>query len=444
MTPLEQPAGHSVASKKSHFSHNGILRARIKRSGIHAGGPSLINEDVMTLRSLQALCLVNFFMADVRDGLGPFLGIFLTEHHWQADDIGWVMTAGGLAGLVATIPAGLITDATQYKRLLLIIGSLVITFSTLLLWYFPESWVTLLSQILTGLSAAFIAPVLTGITLGLTGPDKFSHQMGRNEAFNHGGNMTAAIAAGIFVAYWGTGAVFALMTVMALCAALSVLAIRHQDIDNRLARGLSGDETRLVVPGLSVLIRNPAVILTGLTLLLFHLSNAALLPMLSMRAAASHTSAMPVGVYTAATVVISQCVMIPVALLAASHAQKSGYSLLITAALLVLPVRAALASAYPGPYAMIPVQVLDGLAAGLLGVAVPGYIVKVLAGSGHTNAGQGIIMLMQGVGAAMSPALAGSVAARYSYSTAFAVLGIIALTALMIWWAASRFNRATA
>jgi len=90
---------------------------------------------------------------------------------------------------------------------------------------------------------------------------------------------------------------------------------------------------------------------------------------------------------------------------------------------------------------MIPVQVLDGLAAGLLGVAVPGYIVKVLEGSGHTNAGQGIIMLMQGVGAAMSPALAGSVAARYSYSTAFAVLGIIALTALMIWWAASRFHR---
>ncbi|WBV24034.1 MFS transporter [Pantoea piersonii] len=395
----------------------------------------------MTLRSLQALCLVNFFMADVRDGLGPFLGIFLTEHHWRADDIGWVMTAGGLAGLVATIPAGLITDATQYKRLLLIIGSLVITFSTLLLWYFPEPWVTLLSQILTGLSAAFIAPVLTGITLGLTGPDKFSHQMGRNEAFNHGGNMSAAIAAGISVAWWGTGAVFALMTAMALCAALSVLAIRHQDIDNRLARGLSGDETRLVVPGLSVLIRNPAVIFIGLTLLLFHLSNAALLPMLSMRAAVSHHGAMPVGVYTAATVVISQCVMIPVALFAASRAQKAGYTLLITAALLVLPVRAALASAYPGPYAMIPVQVLDGLAAGLLGVAVPGYIVKVLAGSGHTNAGQGIIMLMQGVGAAMSPALAGSVAARYSYSTAFAVLGIIALTALMIWWAASRFNR---
>jgi len=395
----------------------------------------------MTLRSLQALCLINFFMADVRDGLGPFLGIFLTEHHWQPDDIGWVMSAGGLAGLFATIPAGLITDATRHKRLLLIAGSLIITLSTLLLWYFPDSWMTLFSQILTGLAAAFIAPVLTGITLGLTGPDGFSRQMGHNEAFNHGGNMTAALIAGIAVAYWGTGAVFVLMTAMALCAALSVLAIRHDDIDHRLARGLSNDKDQLALPKLSVILRNPAIIITGFTLLLFHLSNAALLPMLSMRAAATQSGPMPAGVYAAATVVISQCVMIPVALFAASRAQKSGYSILITAALLVLPLRAAIASAYPGAYGMIPVQILDGLAAGLLGVAVPGYIVKVLAGSGHTNAGQGTIMLMQGAGAAMSPALAGSIAARYSYSTAFAALGIIALTALALWWAGSRFER---
>lgn len=42
----------------------------------------------MSLRSLRALCLTSFFIADVRDGLGPFLGIFLTERHWTPDDIG--------------------------------------------------------------------------------------------------------------------------------------------------------------------------------------------------------------------------------------------------------------------------------------------------------------------------------------------------------------------
>lgn len=57
----------------------------------------------MSLRSLRALCLTSFFIADVRDGLGPFLGIFLTERHWTPDDIGILMTAGagGITGNAA-------------------------------------------------------------------------------------------------------------------------------------------------------------------------------------------------------------------------------------------------------------------------------------------------------------------------------------------------------
>jgi len=47
---------------------------------------------------------------------------------------------------------------------------------------------------------------------------------------------------------------------------------------------------------------------------------------------------------------------------------------------------------------------------------------------------------MQGVGAAMSPALAGNIAAAYSYRSAFAVLGAIALAALITWWIGSRYS----
>ena len=78
---------------------------------------------------------------------------------------------------------------------------------------------------------------------------------------------------------------------------------------------------------------------------------------------------------------------------------------------------------------MVPVQILDGLAAGILGVAVPSFIVSLLRGSGHVNAGQSVVMLMQGAGAAMSPALTGSIAGHYSYATAFGVLSVIAIVA---------------
>lgn len=136
------------------------------------------------LRSLQALCLMSFFLADVRDGLGPFLGIFLTERHWRPDDIGFVMTAGGIAALLATVPAGIMIDATRKKRLLLLACCALVTLATLLLWYSTQYSVAVVSQIVSGLAAALIGPLVAGITLGLTGQHGFTRQMGRNEAFN--------------------------------------------------------------------------------------------------------------------------------------------------------------------------------------------------------------------------------------------------------------------
>ena len=155
--------------------------------------------------------------------------------------------------------------------------------------------------------------------------------------------------------------------------------------------------------------------------------------MLSMRIAAAPGHLNP-GLFAAATVIISQVVMIPVAIRVAGSIDKYGYWRCILLALLIMPIRAALAASSDAPAMMVPVQILDGLAAGILGVAVPSFIVSLLRGSGHVNAGQSVVMLMQGAGAAMSPALTGSIAGHYSYATAFGVLSVIAIVALMVWW----------
>ncbi|SFE79044.1 Major Facilitator Superfamily protein [Kosakonia radicincitans] len=386
----------------------------------------------MSLRSLRALCLTSFFIADVRDGLGPFLGIFLTQRHWQSDDIGLLMTLGGVAGLLATLPAGFITDTSKNKRTLLALLCIMITASTLLLWFSQQNSVVALSQMVSGICAAFVGPLITGITLGLTGQRGFNAQMGKNEAFNHAGNFFTALIAGGIAWYWGVGGIFLLMactTVLTLCA---LLAIRSQDIDNDAARGIQSSVPQ-PLPGLSVLTQNRALLITGLTLMLFHLANAALLPMLSMRVAAA-PGAMNPGLYAAATVIISQAVMIPVAIWVARRIDKYGYWRLIMLALLIMPLRAALAATSAAPLMMVPVQILDGAAAGILGVVVPGFIVALLCNSGHVNAGQSVVMLMQGVGASMSPALTGMIAGNYSFATAFSVLSAIALVALLIWW----------
>lgn len=392
----------------------------------------------MSLRSLRALCLTSFFIADVRDGLGPFLGIFLTQRHWQAEDIGLLMTIGGVAGLLATLPAGFITDTSRHKRVLLAVVCLVITLTTLLLWFSQKTSVVALSQVASGICAAFVGPLIAGITLGLTRQRGFSAQMGKNEAFNHAGNFFTALIAGAIAWYWGIGGIFILMAGTTLFTLIALLAIRGSDIDDDAARGLES-AVPPSLPGFAILFRHTPLLIAGVTLMLFHLANAALLPMLSMRIAAAPGHLNP-GLFAAATVIISQVVMIPVA----GSIDKYGYWRCILLALLIMPIRAALAASSDAPAMMVPVQILDGLAAGILGVAVPSFIVSLLRGSGHVNAGQSVVMLMQGAGAAMSPALTGAIAGRYSFATAFGVLSVIALVALMVWWRSAPLLAASA
>ncbi|MNI70371.1 Major Facilitator Superfamily protein [compost metagenome] len=135
--------------------------------------------------------------------------------------------------------------------------------------------------------------------------------------------------------------------------------------------------------------------------------------------------------YTALTIIVAQLVMVPVALMAGRHAKRHGYWRLVMLACCVLPLRGLLAAIWPSPWALIPVQIMDGIAAGLLGVALPGLVASLLCGSGHVNAGLGAIMAIQGIGAALSPAVAGWVAQRYGYGSAFVVLSAIAAAAAL-------------
>lgn len=377
---------------------------------------------------------LNFFLADVRDGLGPFLGVLLASHGWRADDIGYVMAAGGLAGMLATTPMGAWVDASRRKRLLLAGGTIVLTLATAALWTAPSFGIAVTSQVVTGAVGALMGAGIMGITLGIVDHRDLSRQLGLNEAWNHAGNVVAAALAGLAGYRWGLSTVFVLMTLMG-CAALGCLwKIRPQDIDHERARG--GDpaprqpaQARGPSPSiLRVLTDSRELSLLAITMLLFHLGNAAMLPLFA-QSIVTRGLADP-SVFTASTVIVAQLVMIPVALWAGRHAGRHGYKALIIAALLALPLRGLIAAGWESPWALIPVQALDGIGAGLLGVALPGLVTGILRGTGHVNAGLGAVMAIQGVGAAMSPALAGWIAHHFGYSAAFVALGIVAAIGL--------------
>jgi len=373
---------------------------------------------------------LNFFLADVRDGLGPFLAVFLLAQGWRLDDIGYVMALGGIAGMLATTPLGALVDASRRKRRLLAAAIALLLAGNLAIWIAPSLAVTAASQVITGVVAALIAPCLLGITLQITGHADLPRQLGINEAWNHAGNVATAALAGAMGLRWGLPSVFVLMALMG-CASLACLALMR--LDETPQDTPRPEQAGPCAPGLlHVLTGTPALRVLAVAMLLFHLGNAAMLPLLG-QAAVARGHANPSG-FTALTIIVAQLVMIPMALLAGRHAQRSGYWLLVKAALLSLPLRGLVAATWDSDWALIPVQVLDGVGAGLLGVALPGLVAQTLRGTGHVNAGLGAVMTLQGLGAAASPALAGWIAQRFGFDAAFLSLGGIAVLALALCW----------
>jgi predicted MFS family arabinose efflux permease len=382
-------------------------------------------------KSLRALNAVNFFMADVQAGLGPFLGVFLEQRHWSPAQIGVVMTIGGISGMAVTTPLGALVDRTQAKRAIVVASAIIITFASIAILLRPDFLVVASSQALTGIAGAAVGPAVAAITLGLVFQKGFAHQLGRNEAFNHSGNVVAASLAGLTGYMFGLGAAFAVLAVMAILAVGATLQIDPDEIDHRAARGASEQHTEADIARFTVLLRSRPLLILGVTLTLFHLGNAAMLPLLGQAFVAR--GAGDASAFTGATVVIAQLTMVPVALLAARLAEARGYWIVFLLALIALPIRGLTASLVTSAWGLGPVQMLDGVGAGVLGVAVPGLVARILGGTGRVNAGLGAVMTLQGVGAALSPTVGGFVAERFGYPAAFLGLGVIAVLALALW-----------
>src|SRR5579875_3257924 len=126
--------------------------------------------DAVARRSAHALDLLNFSLADVRDGLGPYLSIYLlVTQHWDQASIGFVMAVGGIAAIAAQTPFGALVDRTTAKRALVVAGAAVVTAGTLAMPLLPRLSTITALQIVTGMAGSVFAPALAAITLGVVG-----------------------------------------------------------------------------------------------------------------------------------------------------------------------------------------------------------------------------------------------------------------------------------
>lgn len=374
-------------------------------------------------------------MADMQAGVGPFLGVFLLSKGWHPDAIGAVMTLGGIAGMLATSPAGALVDATHHKRGIIVAAGAMTSLASLALWVSQSYWMVAASQVFTAVTGAALGPALAGLTLGMVRERGFDRQFGRNQVANHAGNLVGAALSGWLGWRFGFGAVFALAGVFGAMTILSTLLIPHDAIDHDSARGLGAGSASTPrseqASGFRVLFRCRPLLLLAAALAMFHLGNAAMLPLYGLAVVAAHKG--DPSAFTAQTIVVAQLVMIAAAFFANRLIRRIGYWRAILITFLALPLRGLVAATWISAWGVWPVQALDGIGAGLQGVAVPALVVRLLQGTGRVNVGQGVVMTVQGIGAALSPMLGGMLAQHFDYATAFFVLGGVSTGSLGLW-----------
>ena len=83
--------------------------------------------------SLSGLDGINFFLAGMQTGFGRFVAVLLADEKRTQQNIGFVLSVSGLAGLLSQLPGGELLDASRSKRFLVALGAIVVSVSALAL-----------------------------------------------------------------------------------------------------------------------------------------------------------------------------------------------------------------------------------------------------------------------------------------------------------------------
>lgn len=390
-------------------------------------------KDRPSRQSLRGLDGLNFLMADVRDGLGPYLSVFLKgSQHWQPGDIGIAMATSSIAAALFQVPAGVLVDGLRAKRLLVALSGLAVAAGCLLIAFVPRFASVIAAQVMIGGASAIIPPALAAISLGLVGRRRLDGRISRNEGFNHAGNFAAAALAGGLGHWLGYSWIFYLVCAFAAASAAVVATIRSGEIDHDVARGGEAVDEATgraePLPLRDVLKRRTLLIFLA-SVTLFHFGNAAMLPMAGQVLAQSHPGSDTLAL--SACIIAAQLVMIGVAY-AVGRAMAAGIGrrTIFLVAFAVLPVRGVLFSFTANPVGVVAIQLLDGIAAGTFGVVAVVIAADVMKGTGRFNLAQGLVALAVGVGAGLSNLVSGYVVQGFGYPAGFLFLAAAALVAL--------------
>jgi MFS family permease len=238
--------------------------------------------------SLRALDWLNFFLADVQTGVGPFLAIYLAGYAWDEERIGLALSVGGIAGILAQTPAGALVDQVHQKRTVIAVGVGALALGALLIAFLPTFWSVLSAQVLIGATSSIFIPAICAISLGIVGHRMFDARQGRNQSFNSAGNVFAAVSMGLLGYFVSNRSIFFFVVLCTLPTFLALRKILADEIDYERARGAKKGADDGKPARAAALLKDRPLVIFLICAVMFHFANAAMLPLLGEMLAKGH------------------------------------------------------------------------------------------------------------------------------------------------------------
>jgi hypothetical protein len=377
---------------------------------------------------------LNFFLADVRGGLGAFVSVFLvTDAGWTPAQVGAVLTASGLMGIALHTPVGALIDGVRAKRALLVLAVALLAACAIAIERAPSGPVVFGADLVMAVLGGVFAPTVAALTLGLVTEHAFPERLARNAVWDRIGNITIAAIVGAVGWWWSQRTTFYLIPFFAVLSAAVVLTIPAAAIDHERARGFTaGQEPDEAQGFLALLSGNRPLLILSLIAATFHFANASMLPLAGQKLALAHP-----GLETAlmsACILVAQLVTIPVAFVVGRKVEGWGLRMLLVVACLALALRGVAFAWFDSAALLVGSQVLDGIASGIWDVLIPLILADLVVGSGRYSMSRGVLGTVQGVGGSLSNVAAGSMVMVGGYAAAFGGLAMFALLACGLAW----------
>lgn len=389
-------------------------------------------------QSIWGLNTLLFLISDVRHGVGPLLSIYLRNSlGWNSARIGAALALAEIGGFIAQIPAGLLADGLKSKRSMIIVACLIIIFGCLSILIFPYFKTIMLAQLMMGISIALIPSAIGAITLGLVGRKNLPARASRNEMWNHAGNVFTTLTAG-FVSYLlGNIWIFYTIMLFGLVSMIALSFIRPSEINYKAARELAEVnpqthvKTSTPLP-LSKLLKRGPILIFNASLIFYYLANGSqmtLMGQMLIKQDPKHSA-----LFITASLIIAELTMVVVAFIMSKVVNQFGRKFFFLTAFFILPVRAILYTLFDSPFLLISLQVLDGAAAGILGIIGTVINSDLAIGTGRFNFLQGMGNLSTSMGEAISQILGGIIAQFFGFYMSFYTLAFVALFGASFFW----------